>query len=501
MEFNLPDIGEGVAEGEVVKWLVKEGDTVVEDQPIVEVMTDKATVQIPSPAAGVIQRLAAKEGEIVPVGKALVVIATTGGAAPAAAHAPVAAAAHASAATHATPVAAHASATAQAAPAHAAPVHVTLNASAAGHPELAGAAARPVAAVAPAASPVHATAGVAVAVAPQRSVDSKVLATPATRRLAQELGIELASLAGTGPHGRVTREDVLRHSPASRAASPEPVAAAAGAHPASPAHAPAPALAAHQENRPSTTSPATPRPSAPASTGAVEERIPFRGIRRKIAERMVQSKRTAAHFTYVDEVDMTRLVALRNEAKEIAEKRGVKLSYLPFIVKALIAGLREYPLLNSTIDEAASELVLKKYYHIGIATDTSEGLLVPVLKDADRRSILDLGREIERLAANARAGKSELADLQGGTFTITSAGNIGGLFATPIINYPEVAILGVHQIKQKPVVRDGQLAIGSVMYLSLSLDHRVVDGAMGARFMNTVIGYLQEPQLLLLEST
>ncbi|MBI5366505.1 MAG: 2-oxo acid dehydrogenase subunit E2 [Planctomycetes bacterium] len=324
--------------------------------------------------------------------------------------------------------------------------------------------------------------------------DGKVLATPATRRLALEMGIGLAAVEGTGPHGRVTREDVLRHAASRGAAAPAKPAA-----PPAPAAPPSPAAAGEGQGEGRSEAP-TPPAAAPIAPGAREERIPFRGLRRKIADNMVRAKHTAAHFTYVDELEVSKLVALRNESKPIAEKRGVKLSYLPFVIKAVVAGLKEFPWMNATIDDAAGQIVIKKYYNIGIAVDTPDGLFVPVIKDADKKSILELARESERLAENARTGKSQLADLQGGTFTITSAGNIGGLFATPIINHPEVAILGVHQIKEKPVVKEGRIEIGNLMYLSISLDHRLVDGAMGARFMNTVIKYLVEPQLLLLES-
>jgi pyruvate dehydrogenase E2 component (dihydrolipoamide acetyltransferase) len=238
-------------------------------------------------------------------------------------------------------------------------------------------------------------------------------------------------------------------------------------------------------------------PSAAQAT--LEERKPFAGMRRKIATKMQQSKQTAAHFTFVEECDVSAIKALRARLKPEAEAQGVKLSFLPFIVKACVAGLKKHPILNSALDESTNELVYRKYYNIGIAASTDAGLMVPVVKDCDRRSILDIAREIDRVAGDARSGKAKLEDLSGSTFTVTSLGSQGGLFATPIINFPEVAILGVHQIKEKPVVRDGRIVVGEVMLLSLSFDHRIVDGHVGAAFAYDVIGYLQNPDRLFLE--
>jgi pyruvate dehydrogenase E2 component (dihydrolipoamide acetyltransferase) len=233
--------------------------------------------------------------------------------------------------------------------------------------------------------------------------------------------------------------------------------------------------------------------------GALEERLPVTGLRRRIAQKMALSKSTAAHFTFVEECDATELKAIRARLSPEALELGAKLTLLPFVVKAVVAALRRHPMLNSTLDEASNEIVLRRYYNIGIATATEAGLVVPVVKDADRKTIVEISGEIERLAADARAGKTKLEDLQGSTFTVTSLGARGGLLATPIINFPEVAILGVHQIKERPVVRSGQIVIGEVMLLSLSFDHRVVDGHVGAAFAYDVIGYLEHPDRLLLE--
>jgi pyruvate dehydrogenase E2 component (dihydrolipoamide acetyltransferase) len=239
---------------------------------------------------------------------------------------------------------------------------------------------------------------------------------------------------------------------------------------------------------------------APGRTGATEERVPVRGIRKRIAERMHKSKSTAAHFTYVDEVDATNLVELRDALKADAAAKGVKLTYMPFIVQATVAALKQFPLLNATLDDERQEIVVKNFWHVGFACDTDQGLVVPVVKDADRRSLLNLGAVVQELSERARAAKLTLDEVTGSTFTITNAGNIGGILATPVINWPEVAILGVHKISDRAVVRNGAIVIRKMMNLSVSIDHRVVDGAVGARFMNALIGLLEDPRRLLLGS-
>ena len=227
--------------------------------------------------------------------------------------------------------------------------------------------------------------------------------------------------------------------------------------------------------------------------------MPFRGLRRKIADAMSRSKSTAAHFTYVDDINVTELVVLRKQAKAEFAEHGVNVTYLPFIMKAIVEAMKQFPMMNASLDETTDEMVIKHYYNFGIATDTDNGLIVPVVKDVDRKSVAELARDIQNLATRTRDGKISIADLQGGTFTITNAGNIGGLFATPIINFPEVAILGVHAIKEDPVVtEDGRIQAGDVMYLSISIDHRLVDGATGARWMNVVKECLESPRRLLL---
>ena len=236
-----------------------------------------------------------------------------------------------------------------------------------------------------------------------------------------------------------------------------------------------------------------------ASDQALEDRKPFVGIRRKIAERMQTSKNTAAHFTFVEECDVAELKAIHARIKPSAEARGIKLSFLPFIVKAVVAALKKHPVLNSALDETTNELVTRRYYNIGIAAATDQGLMVPVVRNADRLSIADTAVEIDRLGNGARAGTLSTAELSGSTFTITSLGKQGGLFATPVLNFPEVGILGVHQIKQKPVVKNGEIVIGEIMLLSLSFDHRIVDGHIGAAFAYDIIHYLEHPDQLFLD--
>jgi len=356
--------------------------------------------------------------------------------------------------------------------------------------------------------------------------NGKALATPATRKLARDLGVDIAKVKPSGEHGRVSKEDVRAYVARQQAKKSAPASAPS---PASSGSAFASIPSGPTESTSAPSAPSAPKPAESKSTEAVieqlgkrdeifkerapvaipavqggkgevlEERVPFRGVRRRIAEKMHQSKSTAAHFTFVEEVDCTALKELRERLKPKAEKAGAKLTYLPFIAKAVVASLKKHPILNSALDESTNELVYRKYYNLGIATATETGLIVPVVKNADKLSLVGISKEIDRVASAARAGKASLDDLQGSTFTITSLGAQGGLFATPIINFPEVAILGVHQMKQKPVVRDGQIVIGDVMLLSLSFDHRIIDGHIGAAFAYEIINFLQDPDRLVLE--
>jgi pyruvate dehydrogenase E2 component (dihydrolipoyllysine-residue acetyltransferase) len=429
-EFRLPDIGEGVAEGEIVRWFVREGESVSEDAPLVSVLTDKANVEIPSPKSGRVVKIHAQVGEKVKVGGVLVTIEVSGASPSPAAGAP---------------------STATRPPAAAVPANARV-------PE-------------PPTPPVA------------TSTPATVLASPYVRRLAAEKGIDLATIRGSGPGGRVTESDLA------------PTGAAVAAPAAS---APPPAPMAMREPG-AARAPAG--PSGPAATVSdVAERIPIRGLRRVIAEHMSEAIHRAAHFTYVEEVDVTELVRLRERMAKHVEKQGVRLTYLPFVVKAVVHGLKTHPRLNATVDDEHSELLLRSAYHIGIATATPDGLIVPVVRHADRKSITQLAREIQDLAERGRAGKLERAELSGSTFTITSLGALGGLLATPILNYPEVAILGVHKIQRRPVYRpDGTIGPAEMMNLSISLDHRVVDGYEGAQFIATVRSSLEDPHQLLAE--
>jgi pyruvate dehydrogenase E2 component (dihydrolipoamide acetyltransferase) len=461
-EFKLPDIGEGVTEGEIVAWLIKPGDIVKEDQPMIEVMTDKATVTITSPKAGRVVETVGAPGTVVAVHSVLVVFELDASVTPASDKAP----------SHANGNGAASGATAKSEPAATAVGDIKENL-----PGMGGA------------SPAPRAPGRAAAGGTELSTsyfNAKPLATPATRKLARDMEIDLRAVPPTGPQGRVTKVDVETFvkapAPAASSASPPLPSPAKGA-----STAPPPARDAVKITAPT------------AAQGALEERVPFAGVRRKIAQKMAQSVHTAAHFTFVEECDCTALKALRKRLQPSAQAQGVKLTFLPFIVKAVVAALKKRPILNSALDETTNELVYRKYYNIGIAASTDAGLIVPVVRDADRRSVLDVAREIERVATDAKNGKSRMEDLQGSTFTITSLGADGGLFATPIINFPEVGILGVHQIKQKPVVKDGQIVIGDVMLLSLSFDHRIVDGHVGAAFAYDIIHYLEDPDRLFLE--
>ena len=464
MDFKLPEIGEGTAEGEIIKWLVGVGDEVVEDTPLVEVMTDKATVEIPSPGPGVVAELRASEGEVVEVGS---VIMAFGDSSTATSVAP-------------PPPAAVSDPIADDLPAPASRDSVDA-ARAAARAELADTD-RPIW-EAPAPGP------------------GRIHATPATRRLAREMGIDLTGVQGSGRAGMVMKEDLEGLATSSQAVAPAtpaaPVAPVAPSDPA-PAAATIPVVVPVTE-APAAAPPAVPSAARPATSftaGELEERVPFRGLRRRIAERLVQAKRIVPHFTYVEECDATQIVELRNRAKTLGATHGLKVTYLPFFVKAMVEAAKRHPILNSSLDEAAGELIYKNYYNIGIATDTSRGLVVPVVKNADRLSIFELAREIDRLATDAREGRSSTEDLTGGTMTITSTGNIGGVLATPIINHPEVAILGVTAIRPRPVVRDDEIVIRQMVNLAISLDHRVVDGAPGALFMRDLVALLEDPQVL-----
>jgi pyruvate dehydrogenase E2 component (dihydrolipoamide acetyltransferase) len=542
LEFKLPDIGEGIAEGEIVKWLVKVGDTVKEHQSVVEVMTDKATVEVPSPANGKITALKAKEGQTVPVGSVLFVLDTAAGGASSAPAPKAATPAPAKSAPAPAPTPAPAKAAAPApaptggatiefklpvigegiaegeivkwlvkqgdvvkehqsvvevmtdkatvevpAPAsgtitkihvkdgQTVPVGTVLFSLATAGAAKTAAAPQPAAAV-PARAPAMAMAAAAPAApaAPARGSDEKVLAAPSARRVARELGIDLHSVPGSGRNGVVRRADVEAFAQNGSRSTSAPAAA-----PARPQYAP-----------------------VVLAPGERETRVPFRGVRRKIAEAMVRSKFTAPHFTVVEEVDVTQLVALKDQAKAMHAASGVKITFMPFIMKATAMALAQHPMLNAHLDEGAQEIVRYGYVNLGIAMDTDNGLIVPVVKNVDSKSILQLAVELAELAERTRAGKVKPDELKGSTFSITNAGNIGGTLATPIINYPDVAILGVHRIMKKPGVVEtsmgDRIEVRQYMNFSCSVDHRLADGADGARFLVLMKKLLENPGLLAL---
>ncbi len=424
--FNLPEIGEGVIEGEVVRWLVAQGETIAADQPVCEVMTDKATVEISTPTGGRVDRLYAEEGDVIQVHTPLIDIddGETG-----------------------TATAAPAPAPKKAAPPKAAPKKSSLDKT-----DLSSAP-KPSALSAPA--PVATRTG------------GKTLATPAVRRLAREAGVNLELVAGSGKGGRITRSDVEAFSSGGSTA----VAAASGI------------------------------PMKAAVASGAEERVKIIGLRRKIAEQMVRSSNTMPHFTYVEEVDASRLVDLRTQLKPMAAQAGIKLTYIPMVMKAVSLVFRQFPNVNSVVEEDPLTMVIKGDVNIGVATDTPDGLFVPVIKNVEQKSVLQIAAELEDLVTRTRAGKAELHELQGGTFTITSVGSIGGVFATPIINYPEVAILGFNKIQERVVVVDGELEVHPMVYLSPSFDHRIIDGAVGARFVAALKDVLENPAQILVESS
>jgi len=401
-EFRFPDVGEGITEGEIVRWLVKEGDPVAIDQTLAEIETDKAVVEMPSPYAGTILKLHFKDKDLVKVGQALVTIGEKG--------------------------------------------EALADAGGPPGPQPAGKPAAPEARPSPA-TPAPARTG-------------EVLATPKVRALAKELGLDIAAVPGTGPGGRVSEDDV-------RAFQAVPA-----------------------EKKPVV------KVKSKYDLFGNLERIPLRGVRRATAKKMRESLDHAAHVTHCDEADAGPLEALRVKMKPEVEAGGVKLTYLPLIVKALVEALKLHPTLNATLDEDEAEIIVKKYYNIGIAVDVPDGLIVPVLKAVDLKSVADLAAEIQTLAQAARERTLDLADLKGGTFSITNVGVIGGDFATPIINYPEVAILATMRIADRARVVDGAVTVKKTLPLCLAFDHRVVDGAEAARFTRDLIRFLETPESL-----
>jgi len=468
-EIVLPELAESVVEGEILKWLVEEGQPLKKDQPFVEVMTDKVTVELPSPYEGVLLQKLVKEGDVVAV------------------HAPIATIAEPGEVTgtisdkklEPTPAP---SLQAQEERSIVEPGNVVEDDGA--NLSLFKPDGRQEQVRNPFAARASST---AVAEPPKATTNAhgRIIAVPAARKLAREMGLELTQIPGSGPNGRIRLEDVKAY-----AKSPTPnverqTAARPTAHSPQPSGFPAPV-----------------QYKSPKGYEALETRIPLRGLRRAIANQMVASHLYTVRTLSVDEADLTDLVAMRGRLKLEAEAQGVKLSYLPFIFKALAIALKKFPSVNSSMDEARGEIVLKGYYNLGMAVATEAGLVVPVVKDVDKKSILHIAREINELAQKARSNKLAPEDMAGSTFSVTNIGSIGALFSFPIINVPDAAILGVHSIQKRPMVNEkDEIVVRQMMYLSLSFDHRLVDGAEAAMFCKEVIRLLEKPDLMLLEAT
>ncbi|MFN3396007.1 MAG: dihydrolipoamide acetyltransferase family protein [Thermodesulfovibrionales bacterium] len=384
-EFLLPDLGEGMTEAEIRRWLVKEGEMVEEHQVVLEIETDKAVVEVPSPIKGKVLRINKDVGEVARVGEVL----------------------------------------------------MTIDEGAIEEK--------------PTEKEVR-----SVSVVGTLPEEEEILATPAVRALARELGVKIEDIKGSGPGGSITKEDVIEASKSVKGAMDQ--------------------------------------------YGPVE-RLPIRGLRRTISKNLLQSQKTTAFVTGMDEADITELWYLREREKKSILEKGIHLTFMPFFIKAVQHALIEHPLLNASVDEEREEIIIKRYYNMGIAVDTPDGLMVPVIRDVDKKSILELAAEIQELSQKARERKIKIEEMKGSTFTITNYGHFGGTFATPIINYPDVAILGTGKITEKPWVKDGQVVIRKILPLSLTFDHRVTDGVDSARFLSKVIQYLEDPALLFIEST
>ncbi len=430
VDVKLPELGEGVTEGELIKWLVAPGDQVKADQTVAEIMTDKATVEVPSPFAGTVKELKFKKGEIIKVENVILTLSGAAGA-------------------------------------------VTTNAPSSPQPSSQNGTSSPAATKAVPAMAVTMSATASHGVFPPVA-DSRVLATPATRRLAREMGVDINGMTGSGLAGRVTRDDVT--SAKGNAAAPHGAGATSAGSPTM----------------------NFPKPAFTSTNAQAEERVDFMGLRKKIAQNLQMSKSIIPHFTLMDEADVSQLVTLRESLKDFAEKNGTKITYLPFVVKALIATMKEYPMFNASIDDAASQIVYKKYFNIGFAADTPNGLVVPVIKNADQKSVLEISKEIIDLSKRARDGKLKLDEMKGASITITNIGSVGGTYATPIINHPEVAILGMYKITDKPVLRDSKIDFIKSMNYTVTCDHRLIDGAVAANFLKSFFQKIQNPGVLMM---
>lgn len=434
-EFKLPDIGEGIHEGEIVKWFVKPGDEIKEDDILLEVQNDKAVVEIPSPVEGKILELKVTEGTVAVVGDVLLTIDYDG---------EIPASAHGHDDEEETTTATETTEVTKEEPAEETVEEVKVDES------------------------------------------RRVIAMPSVRKYARENNVDIRKVQGTGNNGRVLKTDIDNFT----TGGTETASQTDQAQVAEATQATSEAKAAEKKEV---------KPYVPAE-GQLETREKMSGIRKAISNAMVNSKHTAPHVTLMDEVDVTELVAHRKKYKTVAAEKDIKLTYLPYVVKALTSALREFPALNASIDDVNEEVVYKHYFNIGIAADTEKGLLVPVVKDADRKSIFTISSEINELATQAREGKLAGDKMKGGSCTITNIGSAGGQWFTPVINHPEVAILGIGRIADKAVVKDGEIVVAPVLALSLSFDHRLIDGATAQNALNHIKRLLNDPQLLIMEA-
>jgi pyruvate dehydrogenase E2 component (dihydrolipoamide acetyltransferase) len=414
-DFILPDLGEGITEAEIRKWLVKEGDPVEEHQVVVEVETEKAVVEVPSPRGGTVLKTVGEDGDIIKVGEVLLIIGEAG-----------------------EKTEAPRAAVEKPKPPER-PKSVTVIGELPEEEEEV----KPAAAARP--KPVRAEVG---------KPGAAVLAAPAVRAFAKERGVDLARVKGSGPGGSITREDVQK-------AMKQP---------------------------------------AKAEEEAAAERIAIRGVRKTIAKNLILAQKTTASVTETDEADITALWEIRAREKKALEGKGIHLTFMPFIMKAVQHALMDFSTFNASVDEEQEELVVKKFYNIGVAVDTPDGLIVPVVRNVEKKTIRELALELQDLSAKARERTIKMDDLKGSTFTITNYGAFGAVFATPIINYPDVAILGTGKISDKPRVKEGQVVIRKVLPVSLTFDHRVNDGAGAAKFLTRLVAYLEDPAAILIES-
>ncbi|KGX85091.1 dihydrolipoamide acetyltransferase family protein [Pontibacillus marinus] len=434
--FKLPDIGEGIHEGEIAKWFVKEGDEVKEDDVLCEVQNDKAVVEIPSAVEGTVQKLHVGEGEVATVGTTIITLDAPG-------------------------------------------YEGNDEEEDAGEEEASQEESKQEESKEDSQEQADQKQEPAAKQQDDAEADNKlVIAMPSVRKYARENGVNINQVSGTGKNGRVLKDDIDAYLNGDTQAAEQTEQQAE--------ETPAKEEATQQQ--------AAPQGQYP------ETREKMSGMRKAIAKAMSNSKQTAPHVTLMDEVDVTELVAHRKKFKQAAADQDIKLTYLPYVVRALVSTLKKYPILNTSLDDETQEIVHKHYYNIGIAADTDKGLVVPVVKDADRKSIFDISSEINELAVKARDGKLTSEEMKGASCTITNIGSAGGQWFTPVINHPEVAILGIGRIAEKPVVRDGEVVVAPVLAISLSFDHRIIDGATAQHAMNQVKRLLNDPQLIMMEA-